>query len=550
MRLRHLRAPLLGLFFGLVVLAPPAGAEPSTPQPTGRVVVFLDPGAKLRSVIRAASARNADGIPELDAMVASPPAGLGVAALRDRLLTIPGVRSVEVEHRLYLRALPNDPGLSTRDPNAPSNDFTQWNLRRENFPDAWEIASADSLLVGFVDSGVDAGHPDFAGRVTVRGDHDQNPFHSGDAGVDEFGHGTHVAGLACAATGNGYGIASAGQGCRIGMEKVNATDIGEADVASGIVDLTNAGAKVINLSLGGPGASSLISQAIDYAVDRDVVLVAAAADEPVQDQGIPASYLQPTGSGSDISAGRGLVVTSAQYGDTRSGFAGLGSQISVAAYGEGSGSSPGIFSTFPANSTELDSGISLPSIGTPCGCRATFNGDNRFAYLLGTSMAAPQVTGAAALIRSLNPDLSAADVIRVIKFTARRSGGWDANLGWGILNAGAALAAAQAIDRDPPASSARTSRRRTRKRAFTITVSGTDDLRPRLKASGIKSFGVYRSKDNGRFRFIRRLSQPGSFRVTGLRGHLYRFYSRAIDNSGNREAAPPVADARIRILRR
>jgi hypothetical protein len=165
-------------------------------------------------------------------------------------------------------------------------------------------------------------------------------------------------------------------------------------------------------------------------------------------------------------------------------------------------------------------------------------------------MAAPQVTGTAALIRALNPDLSAADVIKTIKFTARRSGGWDQNLGWGILNAGAALATAQAVDRDPPASSARTSRTRTRKRTFTVTVSGTDQIRPRLKPSGIKSFGVYRSRDNGPFRFIRRLTVPGSFRVSGLRGHLYRFYSRAVDNSGNVEAAPPLADTRIRILRR
>ena len=111
-------------------------------------------------------------------------------------------------------------------------------------------------------------------------------------------------------------------------------------------------------------------------------------------------------------------------------------------------------------STALDS-IKTPSAenprllgGSACNCRATFDGDSRYAYLQGTSMATPIVTATAALMRHLNPDLTAATVIKLLKQTATRStGGWSADLGWGIMNAGAAMAAARTTDARAPSSS-------------------------------------------------------------------------------------------------
>ena len=64
-------------------------------------------------------------------------------------------------------------------------------------------------------------------------------------------------------------------------------------------------------------------------------------------------------------------------------------------------------------------------------CRTTFNGDNRYGYLSGTSMAAPQVAGAVALVRAANPKLGRTSVVRLMKETASRSGGWTTDLGWG-----------------------------------------------------------------------------------------------------------------------
>jgi subtilisin family serine protease len=115
----------------------------------------------------------------------------------------------------------------------------------------------------------------------------------------------------------------------------------------------------------------------------------------------------------------------------------------MAAYGFSAAGRPGIFSTYPQNCTALE-GCSILDLGG-CGCvtRTTFKGDNRFAYLQGTSMATPQVSGAVGLVRALRPRLSAHRVITVLKRTAA-GGGYTSQRGWGILDAGAAVKYARA----------------------------------------------------------------------------------------------------------
>ena len=167
--------------------------------------------------------------------------------------------------------------------------------------------------------------------------------------------------------------------------------------------------------------------------------------------------LQPAGTGGG--PGLGIDVTAAEYSGARAGFAGYGSEISMAAFGafepEATGvlgigaQQAGIFGAFPADTTQLES-----SLLAPCGCRTTFNGDDRYAYLAGTSMAAPQVAATAAMMRVLNPYATVADVIAALEGSASRPAGtgWTAEVGWGILNAGAALDAIRRVDRLAPAS--------------------------------------------------------------------------------------------------
>jgi hypothetical protein len=162
-------------------------------------------------------------------------------------------------------------------------------------------------------------------------------------------------------------------------------------------------------------------------------------------------------------------------------------------------------------------------------------------------MAAPQVTAVAAMVRHLNPDLTAAEIIRLVKRTARRpaGAGWNADLGWGILDAGAAVAAARVEDRRAPVSRLRTSHR-LRDGELTLRLTGSDQAPPGLVASGIERFEIWRSVNGQKARRLR--STPARTVHVAAR-HLtrYAFYSIAVDRAGNRESAPGRADARFRL---
>jgi serine protease len=293
-----------------------------------------------------------------------------------------------------------------------------------------------------------------------------------------------------------------------------------------------------------------VRDAVDYAFAHNVVMAAAAADSPIAEQGYPANLLQPTHTGPNLAVGKGLSVTAADATDARAAFAGHGSQISLAAYGAYDAGTnptgpPGIFGAFTAGPNELESGsVALPP-RPPCGCRTTFAGDTRYAYVQGTSMATAMVAATGALVRHLNPDLTAADIVRLIKKTARRpAGAWTAGLGWGILDAGAALTRAARLDRRAPASRVKRLPARTAQRTLTVRWTAADKAPPRVRASGIARFELWRATGGAPFTRLYSTSRTAR-RVILRRGGSYRFYTVAIDHAGNREAAPTSADARI-----
>ena len=524
----------------LAALAPPSAFAQDGGVVPGRALVLLEQqasgvSASARATVRAAGAaviashrlrRARPDVPEVGVMSVRIPPGMSLAVLRRRLAGDPRVAAVEREVRHEPRLVPNDPALTEIDPLI--GDTYQWYLHRQGFPAAWDLSNGAGAIVGIIDSGIDSTHPDLGSKVRSAHDHDSTSTGTGD----EVGHGTHVSGLACGAPGNGYGIAGAGFDCQLILEK---SDLTSSSVIASLVDAARGGAGVINMSFGGGRLSAGEFRALQYALDKDVVLIAAAADSPIADQGHPAKDLQPTGTGRKIKQGAGLVVTAAEAGGSRASFAGRGSQISLAAMGDTGTRGGGIFSSFPGNVTQIETGGSNPP-GPPCPtCRVIFNADPRFAYLSGTSMAAPQVAGAVALVRAANPKLTRVSVVRLMKQTARRAGGWTTELGWGILDAGAAVRRAVDLARDtvPPRTSRRGGRTRRVGRRFTLRWTGRDSAPLGVTPAGIQSYSVY-VKRGGRDRLIA-TTTDNRYRYRGQRGKRYRFFVRAQDLAGNVE---------------
>ncbi|HZO59344.1 MAG TPA: S8 family serine peptidase [Solirubrobacterales bacterium] len=527
----------------LTALAPGTALAQDRDTVRGRALVLLEraaPGASAsaRSAVRASASaviarhglrRARPDVPAVGVSTVRIPPGDSVAALRRRLAGDPRVAAVEPEARHRLRVVPNDPALSAGDPSI--GDVFQWYLHRQGFPAAWDLSRGAGAVVGIIDSGIDSAHPDLATKVKSAHDHDGNTVGT----ADEVGHGTHVSSLACGAPDNAFGIAGAGLDCQVVLEK---SDLTGSSVIASLVDATDMGAGVINMSFGGGRLSAGEMRALRYALRKDVVLIAAAADQPIADQGHPAKDLQPTGTGRRISEGKGLVVTAADPSGGRASFAGRGSQISLAAMGDSGTRGGGIFAAFPANPTQIETGGSNPP-GPPCTtCRTVFNGDSRFAYLAGTSMASPQVAGAVALVRAANPRLRRAGVVRIMKQTATRAAGasgWTTELGWGILNAGAAVQRAVqfASDTVAPRTSRRGGRSRSVNRRFTLKWRGRDQAPPGVAPAGIEAYSIY-EKRGRKYKLIATTTST-RYRLRGRKGKRYRFAVRARDLAGNLE---------------
>jgi subtilisin family serine protease len=445
--------------------------------------------------------------------------------------------------------VPDDPALvalvaAGGTPSLPD----QWWAPRSGFPVAWDLVAPQPATVAVIDTGIDATHPEIAPQLLAAVDQDGDPSR-GPATIDENGHGTHVASLACAAPGNGQGIAGAGMGCRLIVEK---TDLTDASVAASITDAVRRGADAINMSFGtddGHRPAKVLVDAIDDAYAKGVVLVAAAADRPRREQGAPANLLQLRGTGADIDAGKGLTVTAATSGDERAPFAGRGSQISLAAYGAVATDrgARGLLGAFPSGSTTLERG-GTPEQPTGCGCRTTYRGDGRYAYLEGTSMAAPQVAATAALMRRLNPDLAVRDVLRIIKRTARRPAGqgWSPELGWGILDAGRAMQAARGLDRTAPRSELVLAAP-VGDESVALRWRARDAAPPGVKPSGVARYEVWRAAGG---RPQRVMTTTGTSALVPVApGVRNRWYTIAVDRYGNREAPPTTGDrTRVRTL--
>lgn len=291
----------------------------------------------------------------------------------------PFSRYVEPIRRVSVDIVPNDSYI----------DF-QWALEKIQACSAWNYTTGSKkVLIAIVDTGINYNHPDLAGNYIPLG-HD---FVNNDSDpMDDHGHGTHCAGIAAANLNNSLGISGLAQ---VSIMAEKALDYGgsgwDDDLANAIIHATDSGAKIISMSWGGGEDSFLIHDAIEYAFQKGVLLIASAGNDHTRRKHYPAAYDEVT------------AVAATTILDNTAHFSNYGEWIELAAPGVQ------ILSTYLYH----------------------------YNYLSGTSMSAPHVVGLAALIWSRFPWMSRDQVRAHLRLTSDDLGepGFDFKYGWGRINA-------------------------------------------------------------------------------------------------------------------
>ena len=298
-------------------------------------------------------------------------------------------------------------------PNDPYYTPYQWNLPHINAPAAWDLTTGSSnVTVAIVDTGVDLSHPDLSSKIVAGYD-----FVNDDSSPqDDQGHGTHVAGIAAAATNNSAGVAGISWGARIMPVKVLDEEGSGyvSDIADGMRWAADHGALIINLSLGGTSQSSTLQSAVDYAYGSGVLIVAAAGNEYEEGNpvGYPAAYPHV------------MAVAATDDQDGHASYSNTGFYVDIAAPG---GDPAGSWDTNPRH-----------------WIMSTYwrGGGADYEQHSGTSMAAPHVAGLAALVWSRHDGWTNDDVEWAMEYTAVDLGtaGRDDVFGYGRIDAYAAVA--------------------------------------------------------------------------------------------------------------
>jgi thermitase len=270
----------------------------------------------------------------------------------------------------------------------------QWYLDTIFAEQAWPTTTGTGVTVAVVDSGIDATHEDLTGQV-LPGRTFLNGQQSGGA-ADDVGHGTLVGGTIAALANNGLGGTGVAPGAKLLPVKALGLEGFASDVAAGVMWAVDQGARIINISSGGPDEGRALDMAIQYAVDHDVLVVAAAGNE--------GSGAAPSFPAADP---RVLAVGATDVDGGPAPFTSAGPYVDLAA--------PGVDIVGPVPGGYADAD--------------------------GTSFSAPIVSGVAALVRSAAPKASAAQVRAALLGGARdiEPSGPDNATGAGIVDALSAL---------------------------------------------------------------------------------------------------------------
>lgn len=331
------------------------------------------------------------------------------------------VEYAEPNYVAYAHAVPNDPYY----------DPFQWNFDNPTnggvqAETAWDTTNGSGVVVAVVDTGVAYENyrrswferysqaPDLAGTSFIKGyDFVNNDAHAND----DAGHGTHVAGTIAGTTNEGAGVAGLAYGATIMPVKVlGSNGSGSyADVADGIRFAADNGAQVINLSLGGSVGASYLEDAVCYAKSKGVTVVASSGNDGANSVSYPAAYDNCV-----------IAVGATRFDERVTDYSNQGTSLDLVA--------PGGDVSVDQNGDGYGDGILQQTFG---------NNPNSFGYYFyqGTSMAAPHVSAAAAMVIAVGKAGTPAEVQTFLESTADDLGasGFDTTYGYGLINLGVAL---------------------------------------------------------------------------------------------------------------
>ena len=334
----------------------------------------------------------------------------------------PDVEYAEPNYIAYALAVPNDPYYSY-----------QWHMDNPVYggiqtEEAWDISTGSGATVAIVDTGIAYENyrqgltryylaPDLANTCFVPGyDFINNDTHPND----DNSHGTHVAGTVAQSTNNGVGVAGvAFNSCLMPVKVLNKNGSGTyTQVANGIYWAVDHGTQVINLSLGGSSPSDTLKNAVAYAYNNGVTVIAACGNDSTPSCAYPAAYDDYV-----------IAVGATRYDETLSYYSSYGPSLDLVAPGgdlnvdqNGDGYGDGVLqNTFNPNTKNTS--------------------DFGYWFFQGTSMAAPHVSGTAALLIAKGNATTPDQVRTALQKTAEDKGtaGWDQTYGWGLVDAYAAL---------------------------------------------------------------------------------------------------------------
>lgn len=392
------RAALLCCGCGLLWAGLDAQAAPPQKKfEKGRLLVKMKPGVLPNSMaeqmaLSSAGASVIKRIPQIGVSIVRLSLNANEEAKLAILKSRPEVEFAELDELLEPASIPNDPKYPQ-----------QWHLPKINAPAAWDITTGSaSIVIAILDTGVDSTHPDLAANI-VSG---WNVFDNNSNTADVNSHGTSVAGTAAAIGNNGSGCASPTWNCRIMPIRVSYPSgcASFSTIANGLVWAQNHGARVANISYNVSGSNAVRTAAQNFQSAGGVVIVAAGNDAMVSSL-LDNPYV--------------VTVSATDLNDAVCSWSNTGTNIDLAAPGS--------------------------NIQTTIAGGGYSNGS-------GTSCSAPLVAGVAALMLSVKPSLSGAQIQQILKLSAddRGAAGWDPKFGWGRLNAAAAVEMALSESPLPP----------------------------------------------------------------------------------------------------